>query len=409
METPIENLSRIARRLRRGEAVVAGVLSGTSGDGIDVGLCRFAASGGGDVGAPSLLAFETFPFPLRLAPRVRAVLDGAPLSLREVARLSRDLGRAFGGAARELAEREGLRLDLVGSHGQTGFHHDGDGDGDGEQETGAATLQRGEPDEIAVATGVPTVADFRPRDIAAGGEGAPLSALADPLLFASLPRPAAILNLGGIANLTLLPAAGEALLSFDTGPANCLLDGLARRLLGEPFDRGGECARRGRVVGRLLEEFLDHPFFARKPPKSTGRDTFGEEWVSRFVARREGAGDADLLATGVELVAASVADALAGTGREGFDRLVLAGGGARNRALKTALERRLGLETISSSAVGVDPDAREALLFAVLAARALLGRPSTEPSATGAERGHVLGKISLAPPGESVAGTPPTG
>ena len=396
-------LLRIAKRLRRGEAVVAGVLSGTSGDGIDVGLVGFAPSEEGDVGAPTLLAFRTVPFesgppgdrraPDATASRVRAALDGAPLVPRALALLDRDLGRAFGAAARDTAREAGLELDLVGSHGQTVYHHDGD------PSTGAATLQLGELDEIAVTAGACAVGDFRTRDIAAGGEGAPLSALADGAIFAALPRPAAILNLGGIANLTLLGASDrDPLLSFDTGPANCLLDGLARRLLDTPFDRDGAGARGGRIDEILLAELLAHPFFAAPPPKSTGRDTFGERWVDEIGRRGGELPASDLLATAVELVARTVADALEATGRRGLDRLVVAGGGARNRALVVALGRCTGREVISSEEVGVDPDGREALVFAVLGARAILGHPSTEPSATGAERGHVLGKISLPPP-----------
>ncbi len=385
----MKRLEELARRLRRGEAVAAGVLSGTSADGIDVALCRFAPREEGDVGPPSQLAFETVPFAPPLERRLRAVLDGGPLPPRELALLSRDLGTAFGGAVADLARREGLAVELVGSHGQTIWHHDGG------EASGPATLQIGEADAIAVATEAVTVGDFRQRDVAAGGEGAPLSALADGLLFHRLPRPAVVLNLGGLANLTILPRPGEPLLSFDTGPANSILDGLARRLLDAPLDRDGARAGRGRPLADLLEERLGHPFFALPPPKSTGRDTFGEAWVEAFLAAAPpGAGPDDLLATAVELVATSVARALARWGPPEPGPLVLAGGGARNRTLVAALERHCRRPSTGSLAAGVDPDAREALVFGVLAARAILGIPSTEPSATGAARGHVLGKIS---------------
>jgi anhydro-N-acetylmuramic acid kinase len=372
-------------RLERGEAVVAGVLSGTSADGIDVALLRFGASG-----APVPLAFVTRSFPTELARGLRAVLDGRELGARGIAFLSRDLGRAFGDAARALAERERLALDLVGSHGQTVYHHDGN------EPEGAATLQLGDGDFVAHTAGCPAVSDFRAADIAAGGEGAPLSGVLDPVLFPSLPRPAAILNLGGFANVTYL-AAGEAPLAFDVGPANALLDGLARALLGRPYDEDGATAARARPSEPLLAELLRHPFFDRPPPKSTGRDTFGAPYVEAVLARGRALGlsPSELLASGTALVAESVAVAVArwlpGPPRE----LVLCGGGVANRALLAELERRTGIPARSSLAHGLVPEAREATFFAHLAVRCVLARPSTEPSVTGARRGGCLGKLSL--------------
>src|SRR5262245_48812407 len=271
-------LARVWLELARGEAIVGGVLSGTSADGIDVALLRFGAAG-----VPTFLAFETRPFPRDLGREVRRGLDGKRIGARELALLGRDLGRAFGQAARALAERERLALDLVGSHGQTVYHHDG------LEPSGAATLQLGDGDFVAHASGAVTVSDFRTADVAAGGEGAPLSGALDAELFPDLPRPAAILNLGGIANVTFL-ADGSAPLAFDVGPANALLDGLARALLGRPFDEDGAVAGKGRVDESLLAEELRHPFFSRPPPKSTGRDTFGADHVSGFLARSRARG-----------------------------------------------------------------------------------------------------------------------
>jgi anhydro-N-acetylmuramic acid kinase len=384
-------LSRLWLRLARGEAVVAGVLSGTSADGIDVALLRF-----GVAGRPAPLAFATRPFPPPLAAELRTALDGGRLGAREVALLTRDLGRAFGAAARSLADEHRLALDLVGSHGQTVWHHDG------VEAAGPATLQLGDGDFAAHAARAPVVSDFRMADLAAGGEGAPLSALLDPELFPDLPRPAAILNLGGIANVTWL-ASGEPLLAFDTGPANALLDGLARALLGRPFDEDGSTAARGRASPELLEELLGHPYFARRPPKSTGRDTFGAAYAGGVLARGRALGlaPADLLATGTALVAESVARALARFLPARPGALVLCGGGVFHRPLCAELARRSGLATSSSAAHGVAPEAREALFFAHLAVRCVLARPSTEPSVTGAHPGGVLGKLSLPPLGGS--------
>ncbi|HEV8113829.1 MAG TPA: anhydro-N-acetylmuramic acid kinase [Planctomycetota bacterium] len=368
-------------------AIVAGVLSGTSADGIDVAITRIRRAAR-DVAAPQTLAFSVEPFPEELRRRVRAVLDASSATgPREVALLSRDLGRAFGSAARRAAERAGVALDLVASHGQTVWHHDG------VEPEGKATLQLGDGDFVAEEAGCAVASDFRQRDVAAGGEGAPLSALADGAVFAHVERPAAILNLGGMANLTLLGASDAELVAFDTGPAGSLLDGLARRLLGEAFDRDGARAGKGSPRADLVQRWLEHPFFRRAPPKSTGRDTFGEAYVSSIVASARDLRPEDVLASAVELVAASVGDAL-----ERFlppvERLLVAGGGVKNPVLLAALARRVPCAVASSAAVGVDPKAREALVFAVLGARCALGIPSTHPGATGARAGRVLGKLS---------------
>jgi len=376
-------------------AVVAGVLSGTSADGIDVGIARIRAVRGPrglELEPPELLAYACEPYPPDLARRVRAILEGAPCSLREAALLDRDLGRAFGDAARVVAERERIALDLVASHGQTVWHHDG------VEPTGPATLQLGDGDFVAEAAGCAVASDFRQRDIAAGGEGAPLSPLADALLFARVPRPVAILNLGGLGNLTFLGSDG-GLLAFDTGPANALLDGLARRLLAADMDADGAAAARGRPDPGFVAELARHPFLERAPPKSTGRDTFGAAWLDEIVAaaRRRGLlarGPDDLFATAVDFVAATVGDALERFAPERPRELLVAGGGARNPAQLAALARRTGIPVRSSLAVGLDPKAREALVFAVLGAACALGLPVTHPGATGAAAGRPLGKIS---------------
>ena len=385
-------LDRLRQRLHDGSAVVAGVLSGTSADGIDVALVRFdARSEELPLGAPRLLAFATREYPSELRRAVRAVLDGGALGLRESALLSRDLGRAFGRAARALAQEHRLALDLVGSHGQTVWHHDG------HEPSGAATVQLGDGDFVAEEAGCAVASDFRQRDIAAGGEGAPISALADDLVFAQLSRPAVILNLGGMANVTLLSDDPvENARAFDTGPANALLDGLARRLLDRPFDEGGRAALAGTAHAGLLEELARHPFLAKPPPKSTGRDTFGEAWVEGVVARARELGverREDLLATAADFVALSVARAL-----RDFDVraqwLVVCGGGVHHQRVMNTLALRCPQPVASGDDFGVDPDAREALVFATLGARCALAIPVTRPSATGARAGRVLGKLS---------------
>jgi len=366
-------------------AIVAGVLSGTSADGIDVALCRMRTRAGA-LARPELVAFETLEFEPELARRLRGVLDGEPCGLRESALLGRDLGRGFGRAARASAERAGLALELVGSHGQTVYHHDG------REPSGPASLQLGDGDHVAEEARCACVSDFRQRDLAAGGEGAPVSALADGLIFEHVPRPTAILNLGGMANLTLLGEHGE-LSAFDTGPAGSLLDGFARALLGREYDPGGSHAAQGTPDEARVRRWLEHPFFQRPPPRSTGRDTFGAAWVESCL--EAGGRPADQLATAVEFVAASVADSLTRHARVRPRELLVAGGGVHHLRLMERLAARCGCPVATTAERGVDPDAREGLVFAVLAARAVLGIPSSAPAATGARPGAVLGKISL--------------
>lgn len=396
MSPPPPDLATLRRRLEAGEAVVAGVLSGTSGDGIDVALVNPRARDAAAAEPPRVLAFETLPFPPEVSGRVRSVLDGERLGLRETALFSRDLGRAFGEAVRELAHSRAIAVDLVGSHGQTVYHHDGG------EPSGPATLQLGDGDFVAEAAGAAVVSDFRARDIAAGGEGAPLSALADLEIFAAVPRPALVLNLGGMANLTWMGADGE-LLSFDTGPAGALLDGLARRFLGRPYDPDGATAAAGRADEALIAQWLAHPFLRRAPPKSTGRDTFGEAWVESAVdaARRSGVltsdrGPQDLFASAAEFVARAAVAGARDFAPAGATWLLACGGGVSNQRVLSALAVHSPWPVATSAEFGVHPDAREALVFALLAARCVLGVPSTSTTATGARAGRVLGKLSQA-------------
>ena len=352
--------------MRRDGAVVAGVLSGTSADGIDVALVRLRLAGEGlDLARPELIAFATLPFSQGLRQRVRAVLDGERIGLGGVALLDRDLGREFGRAVSDLARRHGVTLDLVGSHGQTVWHHDG------AQPSGPATLQLGGGCYVAEAVAAPVVSDFRQRDVARGFEGAPVTALVDDLLFPAQPRPAAVLNLGGIANATPLGSAQPMFASFDVGPAGALLDGLARRLLDRPFDEDGATAARGTPAADFVAAILAHPFYERFPPKTTGRDTFGEAWLDRLLAGRTLSAP-DALASGVHALARSVVAA------QDFmparpEHLWLAGGGARNATFVRVLKELAPFTVADAGEAGVDPDAREAIAFAVLGARRVLG------------------------------------
>ncbi|HRV82051.1 MAG TPA: anhydro-N-acetylmuramic acid kinase [Planctomycetota bacterium] len=371
---------------------VAGVLSGTSADGIDVALARFAGSGG-----PECHAFRTVEFPAEWAQPLRRVLQGEAIELGPLVRLHQGLGRAFGAAARDLAQAANLPLDLVGSHGQTVWHFDGVGP--------PATFQVGEGNQVAAEAGVPCVHDFRTADVAAGGHGAPLAIHADLRLFGHLERPLGILNLGGMGNLSILPGAeAGAPMSFDTGPAGALLDGLARALWQAPMDRDGRWALAGTVNEAWVRGLLDHPFFAEPPPRSTGRDTFGAAFVDRFLAQvGPSARPEDLMASAVEAVARSVAQALEAFVQPRPKRLLVAGGGVHNPALMARLARTTGLEVVSSAAFGVDPDAREALLFACLAVDFVRGRTARWPEVTGAASFPIFGKACF-PPAASAQG-----
>ncbi len=369
---------------RRDQLVVAGVLSGTSGDGIDVGFAALQRNGSG---SPEPLGFATVPFDGDLGPRVRALLDGEVAPLDRWARLHLDLGRAFGQAVAQVAQDLDVSLDLVGSHGQTVWHFDGQGE--------AGTWQWGEGHQVARYAGVPCVCDFRSAHVAAGGHGAPLAILGDRRLFAGVPMPAAVLNLGGMGNLSVWgrdPALDRA---WDTGPAGAWLDGLARRLLGQPMDRDGACAAQGTARPAWVAWLLDHPFFAEDLPRSTGRDTFGEAYLDPFLeVVAPGARPADLLASAVQAIALSVGQSLRRFGPPDLQEVWVAGGGVHNLALRSALQEELKLPVRSSAECGVDPDAREALLFACLAADFVWERWSPLPEAPEAA---LLGKWCAAP------------
>ncbi|MCX6893138.1 MAG: anhydro-N-acetylmuramic acid kinase, partial [Verrucomicrobia bacterium] len=290
-------------------------------------------------------------------------------------------------------------ITAIGSHGQTVHHLP--------NARTPSTLQIGEAAVIAERTGITTVADFRVGDMAAGGQGAPLVPYADWALFTDDARPRIVQNIGGIANLTFLPARAELadVIAFDTGPGNMIMDALAARATRgrQTFDRDGLLAARGTVSEKLLAEMMSHPFLKRHPPKTTGREEFGEVFVQRLLAsaRRLRLGDEDILATAMAYTAATIADAygrfvLPRLGAKELGRLqvILGGGGAKNPELRRQLSRRLGAgELLTHEDFGIANAAKEALAFAILAHETLLGRPANVPGATGARRAVVLGKI----------------
>ncbi|MEM1041867.1 MAG: anhydro-N-acetylmuramic acid kinase [Bacteroidota bacterium] len=386
-------MNPLRRLLEHEERVVAGVMIGTSLDGIDVAIARIAGSGRGlEV---DTLAVRHAPYPPALREALHRNVEAATSSVRDLAQLGALLGRLFAEAVADAATRAGTPLDLVGSHGHTVHHvpvperfagHDGV----------ASTLQLGDPPGMAARLGVPVVGDFRTADVALGGQGAPLVPYVDYALFGSPDEHRVLLNLGGIANVTILPAGGEPgdVTAFDTGPANMVLDALAARLFGETIDRDGQHAASGTADEALLADLLGDPYFHGPPPKSTGREQFGTAYVERLVAR--GLSPSDLLATATELTARSVAEALARFAPVAPEVVIASGGGIHNRELMRRLAEALGQVRVRTTAdYGVEPDAKEALCFAVLAHEFANGVPTSLPSVTGASRPALLGALCL--------------
>ena len=380
---------------------VIGLMSGTSADGVDIALVRLA-------GQPPHLSwklegFITMPFPRAVREEILRVANGAPTSAEEIGRLHFLLGELFADGVRAACRKFRVslqKLDLIGSHGQTIFHQ-----GAPALHLGrpiASTLQIAEPGIIAERTGVPVVADFRPRDIAAGGQGAPLVPYVDFLLYRDKKIGRIALNIGGIANLTAIPpgAQPDQVLAFDTGPGNMPMDELARHFTQgrKQFDPSGKMARRGRVLPDLLTELMKHRFFSLVPPKSAGREQFGAAFVARILewSRRNGARAEDVLRTTTELTAISIVRSIE---RWVFPRfrpaeLIVSGGGVHNRLLMNRIAAELkGVAILGSKALGVPEDAKEAMAFAILAYETFHGRPANLPSATGARHPVVLGKL----------------
>ena len=357
-----------------------GLISGTSADGIDAALVAFDAAG-----RPSIRASRTSPYPAPLRAEVLRVSQGdARLDLDAFGALDSALGEAFASAARVLMADAGVTPDqitAIGSHGQTLRHRP--------RPPHRFTLQVGDPHVIAERTGCTVVADFRRRDVAAGGEGAPLMpAFHADVLAADEPR--AVLNLGGIANLTLL-APGTPVRGFDTGPANGLMDAWCLAHTGAPFDRDGAWAARGTIDGALLDRLLSDPWLALPPPKSSGRDQFHLDWLAAHRAGHES--PQDVQATLLAFSARTIVDALHAT-LPGCRRLIACGGGVHNRALMERLSALLpGVAVETTGAHGLDPDAVEAAGFAWLARQTLEGLPGNRPEVTGAAGPRVLGAI----------------
>jgi len=376
--------------------IVAGVMSGTSADGVNVALVRL--QGRGLRTRLELLVHREYPYPARIRSAVLAAMNSKRTSVADLARLNFRLAEVYAEAVRDTARESGFACDLIGCHGQTIYHQ-----GEPESYLGSAisaTWQTGEGSVLAARLQVPVVSDFRPADMAAGGKGAPLVPFLDYLLFRHARRGRILQNIGGIGNLTAIPAGAtpEQVIAFDTGPGNMVIDALAKELFGKPFDRDGALAARGVADRQVLATLLRAPFFRRTPPKTAGREQFGREFVSRFLGLCRGLGKHDTMATATALTAESIAASVRMVSQAArFHDFFISGGGTRNRSLMTMLGDRLAalqMRVSTTDEQGLPSEAKEAVAFAVLAYQTWHRQPSNIPSATGALRPAILGKIS---------------
>jgi len=382
---------------------VLGMMSGTSVDGVDVAGVRIS-------GAPPHLSaqFEAHhhvKFPARLREQILRIAEGSATATSDLSELNFLLGEQFARAALDACTKWRVtprHFALIGSHGQTVFHRGSPERFQGRVRT-PSTLQIGDISVIAQRTGITTVGDFRPADMAAGGQGAPLVPFVDYLLYRDARRGRVALNIGGIANVTVIPAHArpEKVLAFDTGPGNMIVDALVKRVTHgkQTFDRDARMALSGRTIPELLSRLMRDPYLRKKPPKSAGREQFGQAYVQnlRSWARQHRAASEDLVRTATVFTSLSIADAFRRfiAPRAKIDELIVTGGGARNPLIIAQLAAAIpGIEIVSAESFGVPIEAKEAFAFAVLAYEAYHRRANNLPSATGARRPVILGKIA---------------
>ena len=402
--------------------IVAGVMSGTSADGINVALVRFNSDQSAKHGLASkgarardprvstssssdieLLGHAEFPYPKQVRAFVLSAMNASAVSVADLARLNFLLGELYADAVMATQRRFRIKVDLVGCHGQTLYHQ-----GEPVAFLGrkiATTWQTGESAVIAAKTGVPVVSDFRPADMAAGGKGAPLVPFLDYMLFRDSHIGRIVQNIGGIANLTAIPpnAPASKVVAFDTGPGNMVIDAVTEKLFRKPFDRDGRIAASGKVLDHLVKRLLHRKFFHMKPPKTAGREEFGGTFAEEFLRACGSCPKEDAVATATALTVKSITGAVQRyvVGNRSHAKntyeMILSGGGAKNLTLVAMLKRELAITGIRlrlSDEFGVPLEAKEAMAFALLAYQTWNRRPSNLPSATGAKRAAVLGKIS---------------
>ena len=404
--------------LKRNKKRVIGLMSGTSVDGIDAAIVEI--TGHGLETEVDLLAFETFPFPSGVPQRILALCQPDTGRVDDICKMNFYIGHLFAEAVKHILQKSGMRasdIDLIGSHGQT-IHHlpethqslkkpvfdNGKNRAEAHIIKKPSTLQIGEPAVIAHETGIPTIADFRVADMAAGGQGAPLVAYPDYLLFQDSVKTVGLLNIGGIANITVLPANGtiNSVCAADTGPGNMCIDAVITEITqgSERYDKDGKRAAQGTPYQPLIDEWLQHPFFHLSPPKTTGREMFGHTYAIECLAacRKHALSDNACIATLTELTVQTIANYIARfvTEQNPIDTLYVSGGGVHNQTIMRRLSELLSdtaVESVDNS--GISADAKEAIAFAILANETLHGNAGNLPSATGASVRKVLGKFVL--------------
>jgi anhydro-N-acetylmuramic acid kinase len=383
---------------------VAGIMSGTSADGVDVAIVRITSAGHG-LPRLKLLAHHTRKFPKGVRDAVLAAMNAQNTSAAELARLNWRLGLFYAETLEEAKKESNLRVELVGCHGQTIYHQP-----DAMPYQGArfaCTWQLGEPAVIAASAHVPVVSDFRPADMAVGGQGAPLVPLLDYVFFHHLSRGRVLQNIGGIANFTVIPpgAAMEDVAACDSGPGNMVLDALMQEAFGKPFDRNGTVAAGGKVVESALSWAIKHKYFQQEPPKTAGREQFGREFSMEFLRRciEAGGSSADAVTTATELTALTIAECyrnfFSGKMQQTPVDYILSGGGARNQYLVKRLShwlRGLRCKLSRSDDHEMPAEAKEAVAFALLAWQTWNVRPGNLPGATGARVPAILGRVTYA-------------
>lgn len=385
--------------------LAVGLMSGTSVDGIDAALVEL--EGASENLSVKLLAFKNTPYPPGVREKIFSLFNPGEATVDKVGYMNFLLGEYFASAALAVMEEAGVEpgcVDFIASHGQTIWHSPEADSSDGFPIR--YTVQIGEGSVIAERTGIPTVSDFRVADMAAGGQGAPLVPFTEYLLYRSEDETILLQNIGGIGNMTVLPAGAgpEDVYAFDTGPGNMIIDAVISAATGgaERFDKGGAAAARGKISEELLLELEKDPYYSAPLPKTTGRERFGEQYASRIIddGLKHGLTYDDLAATATELTAWSITDAYARYVLPNYkaSRLIAGGGGSYNATLMSALSRRLGgygVEVMTQEDLGMSSDAKEAVAFAILGDRFMSGLPNTLPSVTGAESAAVMGKLSI--------------
>ena len=394
-------MQRLIDLFKKKKKIVIGLMTGTSMDGIDAALVNITNSGNDTKIEP--LKFITVPYPQKLRERLLIISQPGGGTVDEICRLNFLLAQYYVEAIFKICKISNIdisEVDLIGTHGQT-IHHLPDA----EEYLGRAirsTLQIGEPSFVATKTGVVTVGNFRSADLALDGQGAPLIPYFDFLLFNSEKYNRVLLNIGGIANVTILlkKSSAEKVLAFDTGPGNMVINALMKKYFNKDYDENGSTAQKGKISVQLLKKLKSHFYFSKPLPKSTGREEFGNEFVKKLIKSAEALNlsSEDIIATATELTAQTIADAIKYSGLviSQVDQLIVSGGGVHNKPLMKSLMKKFSSsEVLDSDSLGISGDAKEAICFAVLANETICGNPANLPSVTGAERATVLGSISL--------------